>query len=455
MRKIIDFFRKMKPRTWFIMIFLLFITLQFVLYPEMAKIHYVYAEDGGIFLDGYQKSGMSSIFEPFGGYIVLISRGFAAVSIWVGRFLNNFKYALDTMEMLNVLFVAFVLAYFVSDRFKFLIKKRSHRLIVGIMMLLIMSGFFGMLFDSVCVHWWCGLLMFFVTLELMNDTLPPIWMYPFIILCILSSPSSLVIGIGLAYYLIKKIFVTKKWRELLNVHSISFLLITIVPLAIQSFTILFGTNMGGGADESISVSRLVNTSSAAYDLTVSSSLIMFTLSVFKALFANKIAAIVGGLLWVVILYLAKKKNVLRYALMALGCIFFLYFLVFFKRVDVGLVETYEWITAASVDNYYNAVPAVISMMTFAAVLYQYYSRKHLIIEASVLILLMPHFVVERWRPRYDELDMVKLNEINRELDVKSNIYTRFEYGPHDYDVFHIPVNSDYCSDGYVHCESLK
>ena len=453
-RKIFGFLKNMKPRTWFWVVFILFIIAQFALYPDMIRYHYVYAEDGGVFFDGFQRSGVSSIFEVFGGYLVIASRLFAAISISVARILGNFKIACDVMEILNVLMVAFILAYFVSDRFQFLVKKRSHRLIIGSMILLLMSSFFAMLFDSVSIHWWCGLLMFFVTLELVYGQTPPLYLYPFIILCVLSSPSSLVLGIGLLYYLIKKVVVQKKWRELVNARTISFLIVSIVPLAIQSYVILFGTGIGGGADESITVARVINTSSAAYDLSLGSSLAMFTLSIFKALFANKTAVIIGGFLWIVILYLAKKKKILRFALMSLGCIFFLYFLVFFKRIDVGLVETYRWITEYSVDNYYNALPAVISMLTFAMVLYRYYSRKYLIIEITVLILLVPHLIVERWRPFYDELDMNKMNAINKELNLGSKKYARFEYGSHDYDVFHIPVNEEFCNEKWVICEEL-
>ncbi len=442
--------KNMKGRTWFLILFGLYFVFQFVLFPRIISTHYIYAEDGGIFIDGFQRSGAASFFEPFGGYIVLISRLFAAISVGVARVFNNFKLSFDALEVLSSLFIAFVFAYFASDRFKFLIKKRSRRMIVGFLALIMLSCFQGMLFCSVGIHWICGLLMFLVNLELMNDQLPPIRMYPFVVLCVLSSPSSLILGLGIAYYLIKKIFIEKNWRIMLNARTISFLVISIVTLAIQAFVILCVKQAGEGTEMEFTARRILNTSSAAYDLTVGSGLFIFTRSVFAAAFSNGIGPIVGGILWIIVIYLAKKKKMLRFALIALVSIFFVYFMTFFKRSTTE----YEVLTSGWIHIFYNALPAVISIIIIPAVLLQYAKKKHLIIEVAILIAIIPHMITERWRPDYDGLNMVVLKQMNDHLDFNSDTFVPFIYGPHSYDVVHIPINTEYCHENFERCESL-
>lgn len=462
MRKIVHFLKNMKGRTWFWVVFVLFFVFQFALFPEMLKLHYVYAEDGGIFIDGFQRDGIGSLFQPYGGYMVMTSRLFAMISVTVGRTVNNFSGVIEMMEIISTAFIALIMAYFASDRFEFLIKKRSRRLIVGLLTIVMMSMFVGMLFGGVGIHWWCGLLMLFVNFELLSGKLPPVWLYPFICISILSSPSALILGFGLAYYFIKKVFVEKKAKELKNTKTIVFFALSLICLAVQAFVILFVTNVAGGTKAGISVRRVINTSSASYDLAVSSSLFMFTVNAFKYLFINKIAVVIGGLLWVVILYLAKKKKVLRYALMGLGCIFFMYFMMFFKRDGggwpiAGEGGVYHWITTICSDNFYNAIPATISMIVFAMVGLQYAKKQHLFVEVALLIAMVPHLVIDRWRPPYDNFNSTNValyNGINKNLQFGSDSYAVYRYDFHSYDVIHIPVNPEYCKNEWVVCEAL-
>ena len=450
MRRIVAFLKNMKPRTWFFVTLVLFFIFQFALFPEMIKTHYIYAEDGGIFLDGFQKDGVKSFFEPFGGYLVLTSRIFAAISIGVARIFNNFKYSFDMLEILSSLLIAFILAYFASDRFEFLIKKRSRRFIVSSLTLLMMSCFTGMLFGGVGIHWWCGLLMFLVNLELLNDKIPPIYMYPFIVLCVLSSPSALILGFGIIYYVAKKSFVEKAWRKMLNKRTISFLVIAIISLAVQAFVVLFVKKAGGGAEFENSARRMLNTTSASYDMTVGSSLFIFTRAAFTALFSNGVGPIAGGLLWVVMLYLAKKKKMLRFALMALISIFSLYFMTFFKQG----VAVYDGLVRTWIDIFYNALPATISMIVVFSVLLQYVKKQHLIIEISLLVALVPHMIMERWRPDNPDLNQVVLNQISKHTEFGSEHYEPFIYGNHPYDIVHIPVDAEFCNEYWVRCGSL-
>jgi hypothetical protein len=203
-------------------------------------------------------------------------------------------------------------------------------------------------------------------------------------------------------------------------------------------------------EEAITVRRMLGAGYRSYELMAGSSLFPFTLTVFNAAFLNHIGAIVGGAVWIVVLYLAKKKKVLKEVLFALVCIAFLYFMVFFKRSTsefTVLTETWYGI-------FYNALPAALSMIMIPTVLLKYEKKQHLIIALSALVIIVPHLYIERWRPLYGGIDDGKLAEINKHLDTSSDTYAKYVYGEQWFETMYVPVEKDFCNEEWVECETF-
>jgi hypothetical protein len=199
------------------------------------------------------------------------------------------------------------------------------------------------------------------------------------------------------------------------------------------------------------VQNFINDGSAAFDLTAGSSLFVFTRVMFRAVFVNGVGPFVGILLWALLLFFAKQKKLLKYSLFTLLSIFFLYFMVFFKRDGT----IYGVLTDSWSSIFYNALPAALTVIMFGVVLFKCIKSQHYIALIAILLMFVPKLITLRWRPgAIYGLDDAKMEEIDKHLDFSSRQFIKYTYGGNDYDVVHIPVDANYCNEEKVECESI-
>ena len=134
-----------------------------------------------------------------------MSRVFAMIATLCASKTNSVIVLANITECLSIAFAAFVAAYFTSDSFNGIVKTRFKRFLISLLVIIFMSNFAWLLYNGVAIHWWCGLLVFLVSLNLLNKKTPSFLTLPFILISIISSPSSLVIAFAMIYYVIKRI----------------------------------------------------------------------------------------------------------------------------------------------------------------------------------------------------------------------------------------------------------
>ena len=162
----------------FLMFVICLVTMTF-LNINIIKRPYLFAEDGKIFLNQYMEFGFSSLFKTYGGYFNLMSRLFAVISVSLAKIFNSVYVLANSQKTLSMLFSAFVCCYFVSDTFEEIIKSRKIRMLIAFIGLILISNFSWLLYNGVSIHWWCGVLLFLVSLNILNNKLPSYKIMPF------------------------------------------------------------------------------------------------------------------------------------------------------------------------------------------------------------------------------------------------------------------------------------
>ena len=444
---------KLSPKTWFFLVFIFLCLFQFAMYPEPLRSNYIYAEDAGVFTNDFEREGIAVLMKPFAGYFVLLSRIFGVIAVSVARFFNNFNLIGTAFSVLSMIFIAFVGAYFVSDRFKFLIKSRLRRLITMLIVFLLLACLIGMYFASVCIHWWCGIFMFLISLELISGKMPPKYTYPVIIIAALSSPSAFILGLGVLYWAGKTIFVDKKAKTLLKGGSPFFLFVTLFPLALQAFIIVFGNQSTEATSSGLALSHLAETARATYESALSIPLFSFTFNLFSSLGKMGIAPIAGGAIWLAIIIVAKKQKLLKYVIFTAICTIFIYILTYYKRT--APVDFYQ--TMAEWGMFYHAVPVVATFILISTIWAKIPRKKEIIlIEAAFLLVIVPHIRIERYKMySWKNQELIEANEY---LDFNSDTAALVHTPPFpDYEWFQyvlVPVKAEYCQKENIICEKI-
>ena len=205
---------KVLNNNWFLLImtFFLFIVLLVILNPEIIKVPYIFAEDGWVFAKEYFIYGLGSFKLTYGGYFDTLSRIFAFIAVNFAKLTNSAVVLANTFKWLSILFSAFVATYFTSSSFENIIKSRGKRVIISALVIILISNFAWLLYNGVAIHWWCGLLIFLVSLNLLHDKMPSYVILPLVLISIISSASSLILGFALMYYTLEKIGFIKYLR---------------------------------------------------------------------------------------------------------------------------------------------------------------------------------------------------------------------------------------------------
>ena len=181
--KISSFFLKMSPTKWFFFCLSILIIAQIIIHPDILRTTFFYSEDGTIFFNN-AKNGIEALFIPWGGYLTLLSRTITGIAYLVMLITNSILAAGETIEILSVITVALICTYFASDSFSYLIKSRPKRLLLMVALIFLMSEFTSMFYNTVDLHWWCGIFIFFVSLNLIYNKKLENWAIIFAILMI-------------------------------------------------------------------------------------------------------------------------------------------------------------------------------------------------------------------------------------------------------------------------------
>ena len=447
----------MKRRKFFtaLLIILAFIAIQHVLYPRFYRANYLFAEDAGVFINDYLHEGFN-ILKPFGGYLVVVARLIAIFVVSIGKLFNDFNVLAFTMKGCNILFSTLVLYYFTTDRFDFLIKNRKHRVLLMSMLLVAACQYVDIIFCTIGTHWWGGLLVFFAALELLHNQLPSKWVILPLVLCILSSPSGLLMAFGVLGFIINYLLAKKDRKQKINFWPIAFIILVVLVLALQAYFILFRSDVDS-ISKGLSVKHLAESIWYACQSAMGVTTQIFGVNVSSSLMTSGIGVAVGGVLWLVLAYFAMKNKKMKYVILSFVSILFLYVMVFYKVDHGGVSSYYDMIVGPAKHIWYHFMPSIIAIILSAIIFMDKITEKHFSYLCLVCVFLALLFIGGR-SPIETKIN-TDLNLANEYLDFSSDTHAVVNVAPYAetywYTYVHVPVKPEYCDLKGVKCESYK
>lgn len=380
--KLNNYVEKMSKREWLFVSFLICLLVFVSLSIEIIWQPFIFAEDGTEFLKDALKDGFFSITNTYGGYISVIPRIFALVALQFGRLTNSAVIMANVMKWLSILFTIVCVNYFNSEEFKWLFKNRLLRLVVSLSIMFIISNQVFLLYNSTYTHWWGGFLVALVGLNLFHKKTPPLYILPFVVLSIISSPSGIIIGIPVIYYIFDLIKnkKTKGIKEFFKVHKKEILIMCtfIIFMIIQVYAILF-----------------LNTNKQYIKADGNFGLILFQLmkgiikgitgvlsSGFYGRIPEWLCYIIGILIWIFIIRICIKKKYIKLFWYVLITSLTIYFLVEFKAkgtINLPPIDEAE---------FYATIPFGLQLMLFLKVLYEVYKTTNKKIKICIVIIFM-------------------------------------------------------------------
>ncbi len=429
---------------WLIVMFLINFGIMIAFNPKILSSYYLFAEDGEVFINGFLNKGLSSLFITYGGYFNFLSRIFAAISVTFARIFNSVAVLTMSQKLLSMIFSSFVCTYFVSDTFKSIIKSRTKRIAISLVSLVLISNFAWLFYNGVSIHWWCGILIFLISLNILNGELPSYKILPILLISILSSPSGLIIAFALGYYLLKKIDFKKSLKHNFEKYSkseIIKILLLILALAVQSYAILFLTDVNTIVKPQLTIDRIGNLLYYSYLLSISSVNFLFGSLGYLRLANVGLNTIFGILLWISILYFAERNGKLKYFLFGLGSIFFLYFMINYKNDD--FVTYYQEMISTSYQIWYHALPAIIAFFTFCICITSNSDFKTPVVQYAILLFVLISTITCVNHP---ELNTAKqLEKVSKYVDYSSKQYAYIKISPDFLNWYvTVPVKKEYC-----------
>ena len=347
----------------FFCFFLLFYVFIIALHPDVLKVSYLHAEDGRDFFGSWVTDGTKSLFFTQGGYLCLVSRIIGGVAFLTFNYTNSIYIIGDTIEALSTVFTALVFSWFCSEEFGFLIKKRYKRVLFSLLLILLFSNYYSVLYNAVGIHWICGFVSFLASIKLLNNELPSYKSLPLILISIVSSASSMILGFALIYYLFKNIKI-HDFISSLKKHSIhdyiKFILIGLF-MCVQAYFILF---VGNNTDAEVSNS-LKDILFYSINMLLSIPLSILGPNFIITVSNLRLNVYLGSVVWIVTVILVVKTGKTKSFILFVIDIFFLYFMTFYKNTD--LVQTYQNLTEWAI-SFYNALPSMIYMILLMLVI---------------------------------------------------------------------------------------
>ena len=425
--------------------FVFFIIILIALNPAILKAPYLFMEDGWVFIKEYYKYGLGSFKLTYGGYFDTLSRIFAMIAVSLAKLTNSAVVLANTIKWLSIFFSAFVVTYFTSNNFEKFIKSRFKRIIVSSLTIMLISNFSWLLYNGVAIHWWCGLLIFYVSLNLLQDKMPSYVMLPIILISIISTASSMILGFALMYYVFKKIDFKKPLNTIKNIGKNSLIKLILMGLFLlfQAYAILFITDVETLIKIDLSFNHLLEVIKYSLLLLISSINFVFGTDTFLALNSSKLNILAGSILWITVICLAIKTKTLKYCLLVILDIFLLYFMINFKKVE--FIEFYNEIMSYAYQTWYHSLPASFVFIGITIILFHLGLKSNAFKSIEITFLIFAAFFFIR-NINHPELETSqKILEIEPFVDFNNNIYAHVPISPPHLNVsVTIPVSEDYC-----------
>ncbi len=434
--------------------FIFFTILLIAINPKIIKVPYIFGEDGWVFTIEYMKYGLKSFAMTYGGYFDTLSRIFAMIAVSLAKLTNSAVVLANTIKWLSIFFSAFVVTYFTSNNFEKFIKSRFKRIIVSSLTIMLISNFSWLLYNGVAIHWWCGLLIFYVSLNLLQDKMPSYAILPIILISIISTASSMILGFALMYYVFKKVDFKKPLNTIKNIGKTNLIKLILMGLFLlfQAYAILFITDVTTLVKVDLSLTRLVSITYHSILLLISSINLIFGTETFLTLNSLGLNLLVGSILWMAVIYLATKTKTLKYCLLIIIDIVFLYFMIMFKRTE--FIAYYQEITSGySYQVWYHALPAIFIFLTimFSFNQIKNISSSYKSLEICFLCITAMFFIQNINHPELETSQ--KISEIEPFVDFNNNQYASVQISPDFQKVYtEIPVSKSYCQEHECHSE---
>ena len=434
--------KKISNNKWMAITFFCCLILCLLLDYQAIFKPYIYAEDGSIFINQAYKYGVSSLFITYGGYLVFISRIIALLGLLFGKIFNSFLTTVFVMKWLSIAFAVFVANYFNSDDFDWLISDRKIRLLISLILIAFLMNFDHMYFCSLSLHWWCGLFIFLISINIVNNKLPKTYLIPFIIIAILSLPSVLPIGFALLYYIIKNlkgIFSNIK-LSFKNGNLIKIILIGLC-LLLESYSILFMTDIETMAKSSFTLNKVYLGMISSMKLLISSFNFIFGADGYAKLSNVSINLIFGAIIWFILLFIYMKNNKTKFFAFGNLYIWFLYFMILYKYDNPSAYE--NALLSSGHTAFYNAIPAAIAVLMISFALYMIFSKgkyTRYLVTFLIAVLILSFTNIQKTDFSYSKY----LEDVEKYVDFNSNKYIAVTISPDrgKWKV-NVPVKEDY------------
>ena len=445
-----SFINSIQNIRWFIITMFIYFVIQVLLNPDILHVAYLHAEDGKVFLNDFVLNGFKSFFMTQGGYFCTVSRLFAAISYILGYITNSAIVMVNTLNVVSIIFVSLALSYFSSDEFNELIPSRLYRLIICISIICLGSNFYALLYNGVGIHWWCGLIVVFASINLLNLKTPSIKYLPLILISIISSASTMVLGFAIFYYIIRKVDfknIKKSINKIAIKEKVTILLLVFF-LVIQAYAILFMGSAVSDSVEKISYSKLIFYTLAE---TFQSSNFILGTTFYSSISASNISLNIGVLLWVIMLFVLLKNDKIKYGLLIFVQIFATYFMISYKNPDI--ISQYIYFTKTRCVIFYNFLPAISTLLLFLICIYDYVKKERKYLYLLLFSILAFSFVFIDNKDTIDLIDNQDLIKINKKVDFKSKKITKIGITPYNSWYVYIPVEEGYCNE--IECTDKK
>lgn len=429
---------------WFIFCVIVIILLQIALHPRILQTSYIFAEDGKIFINQAQKYGLAAFSQTFAGYLTTMSRIFALVALSISKVFNNFLLVGETLEIMSMLFVAVIGAYFSSNEFKDIFKSSWLRLAIFCIIVIMMAEFSVTMYGGVGIHWWCCVLIVLASILIIKNKLPHWSMIPLIFISIVSSASCIIIAFPMIYYLWinmgKKVAPTKFFQNTTKTDIVKFCIIGIALL----LQVIAMFSVRQSADVTLHYYKALI--DHLLELILASPFFILGTNGFHELATNGLGIALGGTIWIIAFYIAQKKHLTKYLILFLVDVTFLYFIILYKSPSLdnltisynNLVNNWYWI-------FYNAIPSLIAVFSFILISSRYITSNK---KLTPILLSGLALMTYTYCHNICTLDL-SVNEdlitVNEHLDFSSNQYVKVKNTPYNQDWYlMVPVEPSYC-----------
>lgn len=389
--KFSNYIENIKEWKWILISYLVCLLIYISISVQILYQPYIFAEDGKIFFQEALNNGISSIFNTYGGYISVIPRIIALIAVSLGKCFNSFYIVTAVMKFLSILLAIFCINYFNSNEFKWIIKSRSIRLFFSLISILILTFQSNMSYNVTYTHWWAGVFTLLVGLKILDGKMPSIPIILVLVLAILTSPSALLIGIPLMYYIIlniASIIKKKKNDKTYKINRYDIIKIAIIGVAIllQAYAIFFKSkDIDSITSPDISINHIFILMGNIIKCFFADFTNFLTLGISENL-PREIDILIGITIWGFIFYInIKNKNIKLFAFLTVE-MFALIFMSMYKSESLYELP-YFWM------NWYNSIPMFcVGLILFKTLYDEYFICKKIYLRIIIISVCMIYFI---------------------------------------------------------------